>query len=56
MLGCPNLPQHPIKEGDGAAGIAEKVGSDGIGCLFTGVKGQGAFVGPLIGITWPTHM
>ena len=49
VLGCPNLPQQPIQEQDGAAGIAEKVGSEGIGCLFTAVKGQGAFVQPLTG-------
>ena len=49
VLGCPNLPQQPIQEEDGAAGIAEKVGTEGIGCLFTAVKGQGAFVGPIHG-------
>ena len=49
VLGCPNLPQQSIQEEDGAAGVAEKVGTEGIGCLFTAVKGQGAFVGPLYG-------
>ena len=49
VLGCPNLPQQPIQEEDGAAGVAEKVGTKGIGCLFTAVKGQGAFVKPLNG-------
>lgn len=49
VLGCPNLPQQPIQEEDGAAGIAEKVGTEGIGCLFTAVRGQGAFVQPLNG-------
>lgn len=49
VLGCPNLPQQPIQEEDGAEGVAERVGTEGIGCLFTGVKGQGSFVGPLHG-------
>ena len=49
VLGCPNLPQQPIQEEDGAAGVAERVGTEGIGCLFTGVQGQGAFFGPLNG-------
>ncbi len=49
VLGCPNLPQQPIQEEDGAAGVAERVGTEGIGCLFTAIKGQGAFVGPLNG-------
>ena len=49
VLGCPNLPNQPIQEEDGAAGVAEKVGTEGIGCLFTTVKGQGAFVRPLNG-------
>lgn len=49
VLGCPNLPQQSIQEEDGAAGVAEKVGTEGIGCIFTAVKGQGAFVGPLNG-------
>ena len=49
VLGCPNLPQQPIQEEDGAAGVAEKVGTQGIGCLFTAVKHQGAFVKPLNG-------
>ncbi len=49
VLGCPNLPQQPIQEEDGAAGVAERVGTAGIGCLFTAIKGEGAFVGPLNG-------
>ena len=49
VLGCPNLPQQPIQEEDGAAGVAERVGTEGIGCLFTAIKGQGAFVGALNG-------
>ena len=49
VLGCPNLPQQPIQEEDGAAGVAERVGTEGIGCLFTGIRGGGAFVGPLNG-------
>jgi len=49
VLGCPNLPQQPIQEEDGAAGVAERVGTEGIGCLFTAITGQGAFVGPLNG-------
>ena len=49
VLGCPNLPQQQVQDKDGAAGVAERVGDEGIGCLFTAVKGQGAFVGPLRG-------
>lgn len=49
MLGCPNLPQQPIQEEDGAAGVAERVGTEGMGCLFTAIRGQGSFVGPLNG-------
>ena len=49
VLGCPNLPQQPIQEEDGAAGVAERVGTEGIGCLFTAIRGHGAFVGPLNG-------
>lgn len=49
VLGCPNLPKQSIQEEDGAAGVAERVGTEGIGCIFTAVKGQGAFVGPLNG-------
>ena len=55
VLGCPNLPQQPIQEEDGAAGVAEKVGTEGIGCLFTAIKGQGAFVKPLYGKSLPLH-
>eukprot|EP00884_Botryococcus_braunii_P005140 jgi/Botrbrau1/14627/Bobra.0364s0011.1 len=47
VLGCPNLPQAPITDLDGESGAAKRVGEAGVGCLFTAVRGQGAFQQPL---------
>ena len=49
VLGCPNLPQKPIEDADGAAESASKAGTDGVGVIFAAERDQGAFAGPLSG-------
>lgn len=49
MLGCPNMPRARLTPDDGGAEAAGRVGSDGIGVLFTAQQGCGAAVGPLTG-------
>lgn len=49
VLGCPNLPQTSLVDADGQAGAASRSREAGIGCLFSGRIGGGAFVGPLAG-------
>jgi hypothetical protein len=34
VLGCPNLPQSLVVDGDGQAGASDKGGAAGAGCLF----------------------
>ena len=48
MLGCPNLPQGPVGDDDGATGSAQRLSGDAdVGCLFFSERGQGAWVEPL---------
>lgn len=49
MLGCPNMPVAPLTDSDGGAEAASRVGTDGIGVLFTAQLGCGAAVAPLSG-------
>jgi len=47
VLGCPNMPVAPLTDSDGGSDAAGRVGTDGIGVLFTAQQGCGAFVAPL---------
>ncbi|KAG2449003.1 hypothetical protein HYH02_005757 [Chlamydomonas schloesseri] len=48
VLGCPNLPQGPVGDDDGATGSAQRLSGDAdVGCLFFSERGQGAWVEPL---------
>lgn len=53
VLGCPNLPQERITDEQGEAGVAERAGEPGVGCMFAAHRGSGAFVGPLQGERLP---
>ena len=49
VLGCPNLPQQAIREGDCDEGQAGRsFAEEGVGTLFAAAKGQGARAGPLL--------
>lgn len=51
VLGCPNLPQRRIEEGDG-----DPAGTSSGGCLFTGVRAGHACVGSLWTDELPTQV
>ena len=55
MLGCPNMPVAPLTDSDGGSDAAGRVGTDGIGVLFTAQQGCGAFVAPLLGVLRRYH-
>lgn len=49
VLGCPNLPQEPIREADCDEGQAGRSFSEeGVGTLFAAARGQGARMGLLL--------